>query len=191
MWAWFRKKPDATRTSKDLGALFVQVAAHECRTFETAWNRELDDETQVSLFAEFGILLLAIADRFAYSTHGDPIRSQLMNPIVDTFGECFANQKHFGTTRDSRRAYFERLLAERFQKFAGCSSICGEGQDSLVFTGARHLTETFLSDIPPSEHPNLTFETGKVVGNCLTSLLQTPSFQMLGTGSKNMPNKIV
>jgi len=140
----------------------------------------MDDKTEVCLFVELGILFLAIADRLAYSTHGDPARSRIMNPAVDTFRNSFARQKHFGVTKQDRAAYFERLFAKRFQQFAGCSSIAGEGQDQLLFTGARHLTETFLRDVPPADHPEWTFETGKVLGECLVTLAQTPSFRELG-----------
>lgn len=181
MWPWSKKKSEPEPSSSDLGSLLVQVAAHECQTLQSLWKRTLDDEAEVWLFAELGILLLAIADRLAYSTHGEPVRSRIMNPAVDTFRDCFANQKHFGVTEHDRATHFEHLLAERFQKFAACSSIGGDSQDSLLFTGARHLTETFLADVPATEQPEWTFETGKVLGTCLASLLQVPSFQALGT----------
>jgi hypothetical protein len=102
-----------------------------------------------------------------------------MNPVVDTARTCFANQKHFGSTPQERGQYFERLFADRFQKFASCSSIMGEGMNSLVFAGSRHLAETFLKDIPESEFPDAVLETGKVVSKTIIALMTVPTFKAL------------
>lgn len=75
--------------------------------------------------------------------------------------------------------YFEELFADRFAKFASCSSIMGEGMDSLSFTGARHLAETFLDDLPESQLPEAVLETGKVVSNAMWALATVPSFKAL------------
>lgn len=175
----FRRKPSPSKIAEDLGPLLVQVAAHECGNVQQAWGREIDDKTQVALFAEFLILLVAVADRLAFDRFGDPERSQIMNPVVDTAKMCFANQKHFGHTPEERGSYFEQLFAERFGTFASCSSIMGEGMDSLTFTGARHLAETFLDDLPESELPQAVLETGKVVSSAIIALMTVPSFKAL------------
>lgn len=175
----FRRKPSPGRIADDIGPLLVQVAAHECGNFQQAWRREIDDQTQVALFAEFLVLLVAVTDRLAFSKFGDPIRSQIMNPVVDTARKCFANQQHFGSTPEERGFYFEQLFADRFAKFASCSSIMGEGMDSLAFTGARHLVETFLDDLPDSQLPGAVLETGKVVSQSIIALKTVPSFKAL------------
>lgn len=163
----FRRKPSPRKIADDLGPLLVQVAVHECSSFQQAWHREIDDQTQVALFAEFLVLLLTFADRLAFGKFGDPVRSQIMNPVVDTARKSFANQQHFGSTSEERGLYFEKLFADRFAKFASCSSIMGEGMDSLAFTGARHLAETFLDDLPESQLPDAVLATGKVVSKAI------------------------
>jgi len=175
----FRRKPSPRKLAEDLGSLLVQVAVHECGSFQQAWRREIDDETQVALFAEFLVLLVAVADRLAFDKFGDPVRSQIMNPVVDTARACFANQQHFGPTPEERGLYFEQIFADRFRKFGSCSNIMGEGMDSLVFTGARHLAETFLDDLPESELPEAVLETGKVVSSAVIALMTVPSFKAL------------
>lgn len=71
-FSFFRKKPSPTKLAEDLGPLLVRVAVNECGSFQQAWNREIDDQTQVALFAEFLILLVAAADRLAFDKFGDP-----------------------------------------------------------------------------------------------------------------------
>jgi hypothetical protein len=175
----FRRKPSPRKIADDLGPLLVKVAVHECGSFQQAWRREIDDHKQVSLFAEILVLLVAVADRLAFDKFGDPVRSQIMNPIVDTARTCFANQQHFGSSPEERGLHFEQLFADRFAKFASCSSIMGEGMDSLVFTGARHLAETFLDDLAESQMPDALLETGKVVSNAIIALMTVPSFKAL------------
>lgn len=175
----FRRKPSPRKIADELGPLLVQVAVRECGSLQEAWQREIDDRAQVSLFAEFLVLLVAVGDRLAFDKFGDPIRSQIMNPVVDRARTCFANQEHFGSTPDERGAYFEKLFADRFARFASCSSIMGEGMDSLVFTGARHLAETFLDDLPASQLPDVVLETGKVVSKAIFALMTVPSFEAL------------
>jgi hypothetical protein len=143
------------------------------------WGREFDDQAQVALFAEFLVLLVAVADRLAFGKFGDPVRSQIMNPVVGTARKCFANQQHYGSTPEERGLYFEQLFADRFAKFASCSIIMGEGTDSLAFTGARHLSETFLDDLPESHLSDAVLETGKVVSKAITALMTVPSFKTL------------
>ena len=104
-------------------------------------------------------------------------RSQIINPVVDTARKCFANQQHFGSTLEERGLYFEKLFADRFAKFASCSSIMGEGMDSLIFTGSRHLVETFLDDLPDSQLPAAVLETGKVVSEAIIALMTVPSYK--------------
>ena len=89
-----------------LGALLVQVAGHESQVCQQRWAKKLDDVSEVSLFAEIGIMLLAITDRIIYNIHGDPRRSEILNPAVDTFAICFSNQRHFGDTAEDRARYF-------------------------------------------------------------------------------------
>ena len=178
-FSWFRSKPSPSKIAEDLGPLLVQVAVHECGTFQQVWKRELDDKTQVALFAEFTIILVAVADRLAFDRFGDPTRSQVMNHLVDTVRNCFANQSHFGDTRHERVTYFEHVFADRFRAFSTCSSIMGEGQDSLMFTGARHFAETFLEGIPKSQLLDAVLETGKALSTSVIALLATPTFKAL------------
>lgn len=178
-FSFFRRESLSGKLAKDLGPLLVRVAVHECGTLQQVWKRGIDDETQVALFAEFIIVLIAVADRLAFQKFGDPIRSQVMNPVVDTARDCFANQQYFGSTPRERERRFEELLAERFQKFASCSSIMGEGMNSLVFTCSRHLAETFLDDIPESELPNAVVETDKAVSSAIVALMTVPTFKAL------------
>lgn len=175
----FRRKPSPRKIADDLGPLLVQVAVHECSNFQQAWRRELDDQTQVALFAEFLVLLVAVADRLAFGNFGDPVRSQIMNRVVDTARKSFANQQYFGSTAEERGLYFEKLFADRFAKFVSCSSIMGEGMNSLVFSGARHLAETFLDDLPESQLPDAILETGKVISKAIIALMTVPSFKAL------------
>jgi hypothetical protein len=177
--SFFRRKPSPSKIAEDLGPLLVQVGLHECGTFQQVWKRRLDDASQVALFAELTIILVAVADRLAFEKFGDPTRSQLMNRLVDTVRNCFADQSLFGETQQERVVYFERLFAERFQTFATCSSIMGEGRDSLIFTGARHLAETFLEDIPGSHLPEAVLETGKALSESVIALFTTPTFKTL------------
>ena len=175
----FRRKPSPRKIADDLSPLLVQVAVHECGNFQQAWRCEIDDKKQVALFAEFLILLVAVADRLAFGKFSDPVRSQIMNPVVDTARKCFANQQHFGSTPEERGLYFEKLFADRYAKYASCSSIMGEGMDSLAFTGARHLAETFLDDLPESQLPEAALETGKVISKAIIALMTVPSFKAL------------
>ncbi|MDP7671510.1 MAG: hypothetical protein QGF21_06155 [Vicinamibacterales bacterium] len=179
LFSLFRKKPSPSELAEDLGPLLVQVAVHECKSFQQAWDRELDNKTQVALFAKFMILLVAVADRLAFDKFGDPVRSEILNPVVDTARTCFARQKSFGPTPEKRGLYFDRLFDRRFQMFASCSTIMGEGLDSVVFTGAQHLAETFLDDLPDSELPDAVVETGKVVTKAVVALMTVPSFKAL------------
>lgn len=170
------EKPPALQVAA-LGPILVQVVIQECADLHKVWGRELDDETQVVLFAEFIILIVAVMDRLAFNKFGDPVRSQIINPVVNTVEAHFANQKYFGSTSKERRQYFKLLLADRFQRFASCSSIMGEGMDSLVFTGALHLAETFLDDLPQSALPNVVLETGKVVSRFIITLMAVTPFK--------------
>jgi len=175
----FRRKPSPGNIADDLGPLLVQVAVHESANFQQAWGRKIEDQRQVALFAEFLVLLVTVADRLAFGKFGDPVRSQIMNPVVDTARKCFANQQHFGSTPEERGSFFEQLFADRFSKYASCSSIMGEGMDSLTFTGARHLAEMFLDDLPESQLPGAVLETGKVVSKAIIALMTVPSFKAL------------
>jgi hypothetical protein len=175
----FRRKPSPSKIAEGLGPLLVQVAIHECDTFQQVWKRQLDEASQLRLFEELSIILVAVADRFAFQKFGDPTRDQFMNHVVDSVRNCFANQSHFGDTRQEKVIYFERLFAERLQKFATCSSIMGEGQNSLIFAGARHLAETFLVDIPESQLPEAVLETGKALSNLVIALFTTPNFKAI------------
>ncbi|KAB2960479.1 MAG: hypothetical protein F9K13_05310 [Candidatus Methylomirabilis oxygeniifera] len=179
LFSLFHRKPSPSKIAEDLGPLFVQVAVHECGSFQQIWKRQLDDETQVMLFAEFAIILVAVADRLVFDKFGDPTRSKVINRVVETVRDCFVNQSHFGDTRQERIVYFERFFADRFQSFATCSSIMGEGQDSLISTGTRYLAETFLEDIPESQLPEAVLETDKTLSKSVVALLATPIFKAL------------
>ena len=157
----FRRKPSPRKIADDLGPLLVQVAAHECGNFQQAWHREIDDQTQVALFAEFLVLLVAVADRLAFGRFGDPVRSQIMNPVVDTARKCFAKQQHYGSTLEERGLYFEQLFADRFAIFASCSSIMGEGMDSLAFTGGVILPKRSLTICPNHNCRKLFWKPGR------------------------------
>lgn len=178
-WQFARKKPSPRKLAEDLDLLLLQVALDKCKSFEQAWQRNIDGETLIAIFAELAVLLIAVADRLAFGKFGDPVRSQIMNPVIDMTRKCFANQKHFGRTAKERALRFERLFGDRFQKFASCSSIMDEGMDSLVFVGARHLAETFLDDLPDSELPEAIAKTGKVVSAAITALMTVPLFETL------------
>jgi hypothetical protein len=179
LFSRFRKGPTHDRISTDLGPLLVQVAVRECGTLQDVWGRRLDDRTQVALLAEFVIILVTIADRLAFGTFGDPTRSQIMNPVLDTVRDCFANQSHFGTTRQDRIVWFERLFADRSRKLAACNRIMGQEQDELVFTAARHLADTFLDEIPEPEVPGAVLETATVLTTTVFALMTTPTFKAL------------
>ena len=71
----FERKPSPRKIADDLAPLLVQVAVHECGNFQQAWRRGIDGQKQVALFAEFLVLLLAVADRLAFGKFGDPVRS--------------------------------------------------------------------------------------------------------------------
>ncbi len=175
----FGGKPSPTKIAEDLGPLLVQVAVSECNTFQQIWKHQLDDKAQVALFAELAIILVAVADRLAFAKFGDPIRSNVMNAVVNTVRDSFTNQSHFGDTRQERVAYFEGLFAKRFQSFSTCSSIMGERQDQLIFTGARHVAERFLQDIPESQLPETVLETAKALSTSVVALFATPVFKVL------------
>ena len=163
-----------------LGTLIVQVASNEVVTFQDVWKRQLDNKTQVALFLDNSILLIAITDRLASAKFGSATRNQIMNAVVNTVRSCFANQRqHFGKTEQERGAYFEQVLADRFQKLAKCSSIMGRGKDSVVFFGATHLVETFLGDVAESEVPDVLLKTGKVFSLCVSALMTTQPFKDL------------
>ena len=179
LFSLFHRKPSPSKIAEDLGPLLVQVALHECGTFQQVWKRDLDDTTQVALFAELTFILVAMADRFAFDKFGDPTRSKLMNQVVDTIRDCFANQSHFGDTRQERVIYFDRFFIDRFQKYAICSGIMGEGKGSLISSGVRHLAETFLEDIPESQLPDVVLQTGKALNLSVIALLATPTFKAL------------
>lgn len=87
----FRRNPSPRKIADDLGPLLVQVAVHECGNLQRAWRREIDNQKQVALFAELVVILIAYADRLVSGKFGDPVRSQIMNPVVDTAQKCFAN----------------------------------------------------------------------------------------------------
>jgi hypothetical protein len=146
--SWFRKKPSPSRLAKDLGPQLVKVAVRDYITFQQAWKRQLDYVTQVTLLAEFTIILVAVTDRIVVDEFSDRNRSKVMDPVVDTVRDFFANQSQFGETRQERVIYFERLFADRLQKFATCSSFLRGEEDSLMSTVTRHLEETFLKNIP-------------------------------------------
>jgi hypothetical protein len=171
LFSLFRRKTSPSKIAEDLGPLLVQVALHECGTFQQVWKRDLDEKTQVALFA--------MADRFAFDKFGDPTRSKVMNQVVDTIRDCFANQCHFGDTRQERVIYFDRFFIDRFQKYATCSGIMSEEQGSLIFSGAQHLVETFLEDIPESQLPDAFLQTGKTLSLSVIALLATPTFKAL------------
>lgn len=182
LFSWFRsRKRSPSEIAERLGVLIVQVAANEAVRLQDIWKRQLDDKTQVALFLDNSILLIAITDRWTAAGKFDPAaRNQIMNSIVNTVRGSFANQRqHFGKSEQERNAYFEQVFADRFQKFAKCSSIMGRGEDSVVFFGARHLVETFLGDVAESEVPDVLVKTGKAVSLCVTALVTTPAFKDL------------
>ena len=181
LFSWFRsRKISPGEITESLGALIVQVAANEAVMLHDVWKRQLDDKTQVALFLDYSILLIAITDRLAAEKFDYAARNQIMNSVVNTVRSCFANQRqHFGKTEQEREAYFEQVLADRFQKFAKCSSIMGRGEDSVVFFGTRHLVETFLGDVAESELPDVLYKTGKAVSHCVFALMITPPFKDL------------
>ena len=180
--SWFRsrKSSSPSEIAERLGTLIVQVAANEAVTLQDVWKRQLDDKTQVALFLDNSILLIAITDRLAAAKFDPATRNQIMNAVVNTVRNCFANQReHFGKTEQEKRAYFEQIFADKLQEFAKCSSIMGRGEDSVVFFGAKHLVETFLGDVAESEVPDVLFKTGKAVSNCVVALMGTPPFKDL------------
>ena len=181
LFSWFRsRKRSRSYIAERLGPLIVQVAANEAVTLQDVWKRQLDDKTQVALFLDNSILLIAITDRLAAAKFDHAGRNQIINAVVNTVRSCFANQgQHFGKTEQEKEAYFEQVFADRFQNFAKCSSIMGQGEDSVVFFGARHLVATFLGDVAESEVPDVLHKTGKAVSLCVVSLMATPPFKDL------------
>lgn len=179
LFSQFRKGNKPEKIANELGPFLVQVAVHECETFQNVWQRNLDDHSQVALFAEVVIILVAVADRLAFDKLGDPVRTQIMNLVVDTIRDSFANQSYFGETTQDRISFFEQLFSNRIQMYSSCSSIMGEGQDSVIFIGARHLVEVFLDDIQEAELPVAVLETGKALSKSVISLLTTPPFKPL------------
>ena len=184
LFSWFRsRKRSPSKIAERLGTLIVQVAANEAGELQNIWKRQLDDKTQVALFLDNSILLIAITDRLAVGKFDPADRNQIMNAVVNTVRSCFANQRqHFGKTKQEREAYFEQVFADRFQKFSKCSSILGRGEDSVVFFGARHLVETFLGDVAESEVPDVLYKTGEAVSRCVVALMTTPPFKDLSEG---------
>ena len=181
LFSWFRsRKRSPDEIAERLGALIVQVAANEAVVLQDSWKRQLDDKTQVALFLDYSILLIAITDRLAAEKFDYSTRNQVMNAVVNAVKSCFANQRqHFGKTEQERGAYFEQFFADRLQKFAKCSSIMGRGEDSVVLFGTRHLVETFLGDVDESELPDMLYKTGKAVSHCVVALISTPLFKNL------------
>ena len=181
LFSWFpSRKKSPGEIAESLGALIVQVAANEAVMLQDVWKRQLNDKTQVALFLDHSILLIAITDRLAAEKFDHADRNQIMNAVVNTVKSCFANQpQHFGKTEQERGAYFEQVFADRLQKFAKCSSIMGRGEDSVVFFGTRHLVKTFLGDVAESELPDVLYNTGEAVSRCVLALMITPSFKDL------------
>ena len=132
--------------SHRLSNLLIQVAADECDYLQGIWERKLDDVTQVLLFAEYAIFLVAGTDRLAFNHFEDPQRSRLMNLVVDDIRDAFSEQEYFGETVNERKVYFNRLFIERFNLYGTCSSIMGEGKDQLVFTSAHQIAENQLEN---------------------------------------------
>ena len=168
-----------TKISNDLGPLLVQVSVHECGNLQRAWNRQFDDEGQAALFAEFSIILIAVADRLASETFGDPARADMMRSTFETISSCFANLNQFGESRQDRVEFFGRLFDERFQELSVCSSIMGKEQDSVCFSGARRLVENFLVDVPESRLVESLVQTAKLMGRTVIALQATEPFKAL------------
>jgi len=173
------QKEFAQQMAENLGTLLVQVAVHETGTLQTVWKRLLDDKSQVALFSEILVLLVAITDRFAFTKYGDPLRNIMMNAVVTFARNNVANQKHFGTTTPEREQHFERLFADRMGKYGSCSSIMGEGANTLVFTGGSLIAETFLKDIPEPQFQNVVFETCKVISTMLLASMKVEPIKTL------------
>lgn len=177
LFSGLRRRPATKGFAESVGSMVVQFSAHECSTLQNAWQRTLDDKTGVALFAELAIIYIAVVDRLAFDRWGDPDRSRITNSIVDTVRSFFANQQHFGDSREERGRYFEQLLARRFPKFAECSTIMGREENQLVLTGAIHLVEAFLNDLPEEERSQAVFETGKALTKSVTALTCTQLFR--------------
>jgi hypothetical protein len=118
LFSRFRKGNKPEKIANELGPFLVQVAVHECETFQNVWQRKLDDHSQVALFAEVVIILVTVADRLAFDKLGDPVRAQIMNPVVDTIRDSFANQSYFGETTQDRISFFEQLFSNRIHMYS-------------------------------------------------------------------------
>ncbi len=98
--------------SQEMGALLVQVAAHECGGLQSLWGRALNDVSQVALFLDIVIGLLHIVERFS-CLRGRSARNEFMGPVYDTVRKCFVNQAHFGATIEQRANYFASMVSQR------------------------------------------------------------------------------
>lgn len=164
--------------SDDLGTQILLISLHEVGVLMDVWDRELDDETQVYLFAEYSAFLITYVDRLALGKFGDPKRSDFMNAVIDRVKRGFTNQRHLGRTELERDAYFENLIAERLADYSSSTDM-----GSHVFAGARLMVESFCDHVPESEWPSMAIETGKSMSKATVSAVAVlPAFKALLKG---------
>lgn len=177
----FSRQPSPEELAEKVRGTLVAMSMEMCKYLMTAWDRQLCEKTQFLLFWEIFVILTAVTDRLVFRKYDDPMRSKVMNEIINGVENSLSNhnESEFGATREDRRSYFERLFADRFRKYRTCTSIMGENQGSLVFTGALQLTEAFLRDTPESQLPEVVFVTGEYLGIAVTGLFATTNFKAL------------
>lgn len=185
MVAFFRRKPDPCDPSASgaLAPLIVQVSAHQAGVLMETWKRQLDDRTQVALFEEYVVVLVAVTDRIVYHHCGDPSRRAIMDHLISTIGTRFLSQ--VGATPQTQAylalTFQERMFSngESFAKYAACTSIMGDPiETSIPFVAARHFVETFA--VPdPAESVTALASTFKVVAGSLTALFATEPYRSL------------
>lgn len=168
----------ATQHAESLASQILLISAHEVPVLMDVWSRELDDEAQVLLFAEYSAFLITYVDRLALGRFGEPNRSDFMNTVIDRVKRELCNQRHFGDNESERSEFYEQLIAERLQDYSSSRDM-----GTHIFAAAKFLMETFCDDVSESRWPSLALETGKAMSKAtITAVAVLPPFKALVTG---------
>lgn len=164
--------------AESLASQILLISMHEVSVLAEVWGRELDDETQCLLFAEYSAFLVSCVGRLALAKFGEPTRSGFMNTVVDRVKRGFCGQPHFGNDEVERGEFYEALIAARLQGYSSAQDM-----GSQIFAAAKLLVETFCDHVPESRWPGIAIETGKSLSTVTTSALAvSPPFRALLPG---------
>ena len=177
--SWLKKpEPTLDDHTRGMASLLTLVSVEETKNLMKAWKVNFDDRTQVLLFLEYIMILVAMTDRLALKKFGDPARSQYMNAMLNRIRGSFLAQTSVGKTKEERIQFFESLLSDRITSYAKCLSIMGD-ELSLVFIGSIHLVETFHKGKDKAELDAKLEETWKVLGKTVVALMAVPDVKRL------------